>query len=96
MNPSQTNTAGVPRPSPHPPPIPGKKEAAPAKVAASSGEQETCNTEVGGAQVSALERMREAWLRCDRNDRQMFLSDIRAGCPNLWRAVEREGNGGSR
>jgi hypothetical protein len=77
-------------------PPPDKKEAAPVREAAGSGEQEMSNTEVTSAQASPLENLREAWLRCDRTDRQLFLGDIRAGCPNLWREIERGMNGGSR
>ena len=45
------------------------------------------DTQAGVAE-SAHMALTKAWLRCDRTARLLFLSDVRAGCPNLWRETE--------
>ena len=72
-------------------PPPEKKEAAPAKEAAkSSGEHKESATPDATPQESALTTLCKAWMSCGPTDRRLFLADVRAGCPNLWRAVDRE------
>jgi hypothetical protein len=77
---------------------PPKKEAAPAKEAAGSGEQTKSSTTAADVQApeSALSTLCKSWMRASATDRALFLSDVRAGCPNLWRAIDRDAQGGSR
>ena len=45
-------------------------------------------------QESALAALCKSWMRAGGIDRRLFLADVRAGNPNLWRAVERDARGG--
>lgn len=42
---------------------------------------------------SALTTLVKAWQRCGPTDRRLFLADICAGSPNLWKAVDRDAGG---
>ena len=46
------------------------------------------------AQDSRLAVLCKAWMRATPTERRLFLEDIRAGAPNLWRDVDREATGG--
>ena len=62
------------------------------KEAAGSGEQDkrdTAKTE-GQAAQSALASLCKAYMRAGPTDRRLFLEDVRAAAPNLWRQVEAE------
>ena len=63
---------------------------------ASAGEQRFNDASPAAAQESALTSLRRTWLRCGPTDRALFLVDVRAGCPNLWRVAERDGGGRGR
>ena len=39
---------------------------------------------------SAYSALAKAYMRAGKSDRFLFLTDVRAGAPNLWREVERE------
>jgi hypothetical protein len=45
------------------------------------------------APESPLMILVKTWLRCGVTDRALFLADVRAGNPNLWKAVERDAGG---
>ncbi len=45
----------------------------------------------GAAQESDMTRLYKSWQRCGPTDRRLFLADICAGSPNLWKAVARDG-----
>jgi hypothetical protein len=42
------------------------------------------------AAESPLMALAKSWMRCGPTDRALFLADVRAGCPNLWRTIERD------
>jgi len=67
---------------------PGKKEAAPAKVAACSGEHNQPATPAAKPQESGLTAFCKAYMRCGPTDRRLFLQDVKAAAPNLWREVD--------
>lgn len=48
------------------------------------------------APESAAMILTKTWMRADGTTRQNFLRDIRAGMPNLWRAVEGEFTEGAK
>lgn len=48
------------------------------------------------AEESALTTLVKSWQRCGPTDSRLFLADICAGSPNLWRAVDRDGGGRRR
>ena len=48
------------------------------------------------SEESALTTLVKAWQRCGPTDRRLFLADICAGSPNIWRSVERDGGGRRR
>lgn len=74
---------------------PPKKGAAPAKEAACSGEHTYLFSSPCKTQESALAELCKAYMRTSLTDRRLFLADIRAGAPNLWREIDREEKGGS-
>ena len=47
------------------------------------------------AAESPLMALCKAWMRAGVTDRALFLSDVRAGCPNLWRVADREAQEGT-
>lgn len=66
-----------------------KKEATPAKEAASSGEQRQNDMGEPHGQVmeSALMALCKSWMRAGITDRRLFLQDVKEGSRNLWREV---------
>lgn len=69
---------------------PGKEIARPS---ATKDEREEIATNEGALQESAFMELCKGWMRASGTDRKLFLADIRAGCPNLWKAIERESGG---
>ena len=63
---------------------PRKKEAAPAKEAASSGERKDIATLDATPQGSALAALCKNWLRCDVEARWQFLLDVKRAHPALF------------
>ena len=51
------------------------------------------NAPAGAAQESDMTRLYKSWQRCGPTDRRLFLADICAGSPNLWKAVDRDAGG---
>lgn len=45
---------------------------------------------------SALMTLVKSWQRCGPTERRLFLADVHAGSPNLWRTVERDAGGRRR
>ena len=70
---------------------PGKRSARPT---ATKEEHADTGTAPTALQESALAALCKSWMRAGATDRRLFLSDVRAGNPNLWRAVERDATGG--
>lgn len=66
---------------------PPKKEAAPAKETAGSGEQVLNATPEPEAQDPALAALCKSWMRCDAEARWQFLLDVKAAHPALFRAA---------
>ncbi len=48
------------------------------------------------AEESDMTRLYKSWQRCGPTDRRLFLADICAGSPNLWKAVDRDAGGRCR
>lgn len=70
---------------------PDKKKAAPAEAESGCFAKQAENSTKGGeTQESAATILTKTWHRSDGITRRNFLRDVRAGMPNLWRAVERE------
>ena len=75
-----------------------KRNAAPAEAEDGSfGKHENGSTASPAAQAaeSPLMALCKAWMRAGVTDRALFLSDVRAGCPNLWRVADREAQEGT-
>ena len=70
---------------------PGQQKSQPPATKEEHAETGTASTAL---QESALAALCKSWMRASGTDRRLFLADVRAGCPNLWRAVEREATGG--
>lgn len=72
---------------------PEKENARPGEPGTgSSGERlkdDTGNPD-GQARESGFAAICKAWMRCGPTDRALFLADVRAGCPNLWRSIDRD------
>jgi hypothetical protein len=78
-----------------PDPSPPKENARPGEPGQASFGKHADNATPGPeAQDSRLAVLVKGWMRATQTDRHLFLSDVRAGCPNLWRAVDREATGG--
>jgi hypothetical protein len=70
-----------------------KRNAAPAEAEDGSfGKHENGSTASPAAQAaeSPLMGLIKSWMRAAPTDRALFLSDVRAGSPNLWREIDRE------
>ena len=74
------------------PPPPETKNARPGDGEGGSGEQLETDTAHDHAQApeSPLAALRKAFMRAGPTDRRLFLQDVRAGAPNLWREIERD------
>lgn len=69
---------------------PPKKESA--RILARNEHAESA-TPASEAQESRLVTLGKAWMRATGTDRALFLADVRAGCPNLWRTIDRGAGG---
>lgn len=70
-----------------------KRNAAPAEAEDGSfGKHENGSTASPAAQAaeSPLMAVCKAYMRCGPTERRLFLQDVRAGAPNLWREIDRD------
>ena len=73
-------------------PPPERRNAAPGEPGHGSfGKQNEVPIPTPEAQAaeSPLKALCKTWMRAGVTDRALFLANVRAGCPNLWRPIER-------